>query len=63
MAECNVCDGNGYVDCPKCGGEGESRYANPFTVLDVTNPTNYETEECSLCEGTGRKPCPHCDDN
>jgi len=45
----NDCDGNGWVTCWECLGEG---------VLEIEDD---ETEVCENCRGRGGFICPACD--
>ena len=62
--KCRSCDGDGYVECPKCGGSGEIRGSNDFigglTGGLFTNVDPDDVKECSLCGGSGRKECGAC---
>lgn len=49
------CDGNGFVDCWKCGGDGE--YDAP--IDDCTD----ELATCDECNGAGGFVCPACSEN
>ncbi len=64
--ECNLCDGNGSVDCDRCDSgwnecdvcDGSGSYD-----CDTCNGTGEEgEEECSICDGRGDIYCDYCDE-
>lgn len=56
MAICFYCMGDGYVECPECGGTGEkwpdSMNRGVLRGLD---------QRCDECGGSGRVRCEECD--
>lgn len=56
--ECPRCDGAGrvpYIDCPICGGSGE-------TECDCTRGQGAQAadSECLTCDGSGMRACTRC---
>ncbi|MGP8199959.1 MAG: hypothetical protein ACLQU4_10700 [Limisphaerales bacterium] len=54
MAKCKSCDGDGYIDCPKCGGKGTISVGSDFVqafTLGVLDQGEHDIE-CSLCKGS-----------
>jgi hypothetical protein len=49
QAECS-CDGNGWIDCWDCGGEGE--------VTVALDDLDDDVDACPTCDGNGGWPCP-----
>lgn len=49
---CYVCDGEGEVECPRCGGRG-------YFLIEWDDGTEEEIE-CCKCDGTGVARCDEC---
>jgi hypothetical protein len=49
---CHVCDGEGEVECPRCGGRG-------YFLIEWDDGTEEEIE-CCKCDGTGVARCDNC---
>jgi RecJ-like exonuclease len=63
MAKCLSCDGDGYIDCPKCEGRGTITKGNDIIYM-VTFGALEDQEhdvDCPRCSGSGRKECGACD--
>ena len=50
---CPECDGDGYVECENCYGEGYLLTRKPLGQKN-------KVEECCDCTGTGDITCPNC---
>jgi len=63
--ECNLCDGEGRLDCPRCdSGYDECDDCDGLGSYecDTCNGTGEEgEEECSICDGSGEIYCNYCD--
>jgi hypothetical protein len=51
---CSGCEGEGYIDCGDCGGEGFTCYATD------DDPMADDEHACAECGGKGRLPCQEC---
>ena len=52
MATCNVCDGEGTVECLQCDGGG--------TQFNIMRGLFGGDEDCSHCSGTGVRQSGNC---
>lgn len=51
------CDGNGWIDCWYCGGEGDYHDCGEDTCC-CAEPDFDERIDCDECGGKGGWPCP-----
>jgi DnaJ-class molecular chaperone len=51
---CPMCDGEKFVVCENCNGNGEVTASVPHAHLQGI------TDTCPVCKGTGEAKCPVC---
>jgi DnaJ-class molecular chaperone len=61
MATCKSCKGDGYIQCPKCRGKGQTSKISFLKGLNPNEMNAVVVKECDLCSGSGRKKCGVCD--
>ena len=62
---CDMCKGEGRVDCRVCGGSGECKHCRGSgrrEVPDFDGKTRFTScpAKCNVCHGNGRIKCPYC---